>query len=127
MSSNRLLTMAFYLSVVSVGSVVSYLGLIQNRGRQPALLLEQGGQQVFDVNLLMAITDSFGLGRAERLLCFLSETVEIHLSPSHCGRRSGGAGERGSGGAGELPGSFSSPALPLSRSPALPLSLPPSL
>src|SRR5262245_8527411 len=47
------------------------IDLIQYRSRQSPILLEQGEQQMLDIDLLMAVAGGQGLRRAERLVCLL--------------------------------------------------------
>ena len=47
-------------------------------GGQPALLVQQRGQQVRHVDLLMAVADRKALRRPHRFLQFLGEAIEVH-------------------------------------------------
>ena len=57
-----------------------HAGLGQDRRREPALLLEQRGQQVFDVDLLVAVADRLALRGPDRFLRFLGETIDVHIT-----------------------------------------------
>ena len=47
---------------------------------QAALLFEQAGKEVLDVQLLMAVAGGLALGRPDRLLEFFRETIDVHVS-----------------------------------------------
>ena len=53
-------------------------GLRQDGGRQSALLFEQRGEQVFDVDLLVAVADRLRLRGPDRLLQLFGETIDVH-------------------------------------------------
>ena len=53
-------------------------GLRQDGRRESIFLLEERRQQVFDVDLLVAVTRGFTLRRPDRLLQFLRETIDVH-------------------------------------------------
>src|SRR5262249_22961232 len=53
-------------------------GFRQNGRREPALLLEQRGEQMLHVNLLVSVTDRFTLRGADGFLEFFREPVEVH-------------------------------------------------
>ena len=54
---------------------------------EPLLLLEQGKQQVFAVDLLVAEADAQLLGLLDRLLGFKGQFFRVHASPSLLGSR----------------------------------------
>ena len=54
------------------------VGLVQDGRRQAAFLVQQGEQQVFGIDLLVAMLDGEGLGRADGVLQFFGESVEVH-------------------------------------------------
>ena len=46
---------------------------------QAALLFQQAGKQMLDIELLMAVADSLALRRADRLLEFFRKTIDVHI------------------------------------------------
>jgi hypothetical protein len=54
------------------------LRLVQNRRRESTLLPQKSGEHVFDIKLLMREAYSLRLRRAERLLEFFSEAIDVH-------------------------------------------------
>ena len=57
------------------------VGFLEKRSGQPAFLLQQRHQQMFDVHLLMAVTQCLGLGRADGFLSLLRKAVDVHCHP----------------------------------------------
>jgi len=45
-------------------------------------LFEQRRKHMLYINLLMPVTNSFGLGRDDCFLSLLSESIDVHLSSS---------------------------------------------
>ena len=58
--------------------VHAYVGLVQDRGGEPAFLVEEGEHQVLGVDLLVAVLDSDGLGGSDGFLELFGESVEVH-------------------------------------------------
>ncbi len=53
-------------------------GLRQDGRSQAAFLFEQGGQEMFDIDLLVAVAHRLGLRGPDRLLQLLGETIDVH-------------------------------------------------
>ena len=55
-------------------------GLGQDRSGQPALLLQQRRQQMFDIDLLVAVPGGLALRGPDRFLQFLREAIDVHTA-----------------------------------------------
>src|SRR5581483_3472090 len=58
------------------------VGFIEDRRSEAALLLQQGEDEVLDVNLLIPVPDGDGLGTADGVLHLLGESVNVHTDLS---------------------------------------------
>ncbi len=54
------------------------VGLVEDRAGESAFLLEQGEDQVFGIDLLVAMLDGDGLGGADGFLELFGVLIEIH-------------------------------------------------
>ena len=57
-----------------------HAGLRQDRRREAALLLEQRRQQVFDIDLLVAVPYGLRLRGPDGFLQFFGKAIEVHSS-----------------------------------------------
>ena len=56
-----------------------HVRLVQDRGGQAGVLVQQRKQEMLHIHLLVAVADGERLGLAERVLEFFGEAVEIHI------------------------------------------------
>jgi hypothetical protein len=54
------------------------VGFEKDAGGEPVFLFEEGGEEVFDLDLLVVSASGFGLSGVEGFLEFFGETVEVH-------------------------------------------------
>ena len=57
--------------------------LQQDSGSEAVLLLEQGDEEMFNIDLLVTVLDGKGLGGASGLLEFFGKAVEVQARTSY--------------------------------------------
>ena len=55
-----------------------HVGLVEDGGSEAALLFQEGGEQMLDIHLLIAVVHGLGLGVADGFLHFFGKFLDIH-------------------------------------------------